>query len=188
MDGAAAAAAVAAASVCTFEQWTDVRGVYSSATDSSTPLSTPHQLPLTTNARVPNVPLLYSAYATSGQFHLIQQYCGGGDLLAALQRRQGRGFPERVVAAQFAAPLLRTLEAMHGAGVVHRDVKLENIFLSDGGHPYLGGERCACRQQWVSGQGGADGGLARDWIAASRNCPCSPSFCLFFFFSPPARF
>jgi serine/threonine protein kinase len=36
-------------------------------------------------------------------------------------------------------PLLTTLEAMHAAGVIHRDVKLENIFLTDAGRPLLGG-------------------------------------------------
>ncbi|GBF94697.1 aurora protein [Raphidocelis subcapitata] len=87
---------------------------------------------------VPNVPTLHAAYAVRGQFHLVQQYCGGGDLAAALARRGGRGFPEAFVAARFAAPLLRTLAAMHGFGVVHRDVKLENVFLAADGAPFLG--------------------------------------------------
>jgi len=46
------------------------------------------------------VPRLYSAYAARSQFHLIQEYLPGGDLLAALQARRGRGFEEAVVAEQ----------------------------------------------------------------------------------------
>lgn len=40
--------------------------------------------------------------------------------------------------AQVAAPLLRTLAAMHAVGVTHRDVKLENIFLDASGAVKLG--------------------------------------------------
>lgn len=39
---------------------------------------------------------------------------------------------------QVAAPLLRTLAAMHAVGVTHRDVKLENIFLDASGDVKLG--------------------------------------------------
>jgi serine/threonine protein kinase len=39
---------------------------------------------------------------------------------------------------QIAAPLLRTLAAMHAVGVTHRDVKLENVFLDDSGAVKLG--------------------------------------------------
>jgi len=39
---------------------------------------------------------------------------------------------------QFAAPLLTTLHAMHAAGVIHRDIKLENILLDERGRPCLG--------------------------------------------------
>jgi hypothetical protein len=46
----------------------------------------------------------------------------------------------RPLRPQFAAPLLTALEAVHAAGVLHRDIKLENIFLDEAGAPYLGGE------------------------------------------------
>lgn len=39
---------------------------------------------------------------------------------------------------QVAAPLLRTLAAMHAVGVTHRDVKLENIFMDASGAVKLG--------------------------------------------------
>jgi hypothetical protein len=48
---------------------------------------------------VPNIPHLWSAYSVRSQIHLVQEWCAGGDLRAALAERQ-HGFPERVVAAQ----------------------------------------------------------------------------------------
>ncbi|KIZ04148.1 Calcium-dependent protein kinase 13 [Monoraphidium neglectum] len=86
---------------------------------------------------VPNIPHLWSAYSVRSQIHLVQEWCAGGDLRAALAERQ-HGFPERVVAAQIAAPLLCTVDAMHRAGVAHRDIKLENVFLDGRGRPRLG--------------------------------------------------
>jgi hypothetical protein len=51
-------------------------------------------------AGVPRVPRLLGAYASRSQFHLVQEYLPGGDLLAALQARKGQGFPEQTVAKQ----------------------------------------------------------------------------------------
>lgn len=43
-----------------------------------------------------------------------------------------------ILTLQVAAPLLRTLAAMHAVGVTHRDVKLENIFMDANGAVKLG--------------------------------------------------
>jgi hypothetical protein len=64
------------------------------------PFTPPPPRPTPALPSVPYVPRLWSAYAGGSQFHLIQQFFGGGDLLAALQARGGRGFPEHVVAQQ----------------------------------------------------------------------------------------
>lgn len=77
------------------------------AANGLAPLPNPQPPPTPTAAlppsdpkpRVPNVPRLYSAYATASQVHLLQEWCAGGDLRAALAQR-GCGFPEQLVAAR----------------------------------------------------------------------------------------
>ncbi|MGE0708397.1 MAG: protein kinase [Planctomycetota bacterium] len=70
-------------------------------------------------------------------FHLGRSYCAmelvrGGDLEAALER----GLPrERVL--ELLADVARTLARCHADGVVHRDVKPQNILLDERGAPRL---------------------------------------------------
>lgn len=87
---------------------------------------------------VPNITHMWSAYSSQDRFHIIMEYCQGGNLLDFLKTQQPHGVPEHWLAAAVAAPLLRTLAAMHAVGVTHRDVKLENIFLDASGAVKLG--------------------------------------------------
>ncbi|WIA20019.1 hypothetical protein OEZ85_005888 [Tetradesmus obliquus] len=86
---------------------------------------------------VPHITHMWSAYASQDKFHILMEYCCGGNLLERL-KAAAAPMGEQQLAAQVAAPLLRTLAAMHAAGVTHRDIKLENIFADAAGHPKLG--------------------------------------------------
>lgn len=63
---------------------------------------------------------------------VIMELLEGGDLLSALSKRRGNTFTEADAAKVF-HPVLRGLEYLHGRGIVHRDLKLENILLADEG-------------------------------------------------------
>lgn len=58
-----------------------------------------------------------------------------GETLSARLRREGP-LPPGVVTG-IADGLLRTLAGLHGAGIVHRDVKASNVFLGDDGSVWL---------------------------------------------------
>jgi hypothetical protein len=84
----------------------------------------------------PNILTVYEGGVTrSGQAYLVTEYAPRGTLGERLARRGPVPWPEAVVTG---IKLAGALETAHRRGVVHRDVKPENVLLSDYGEPLLG--------------------------------------------------
>ncbi len=62
-----------------------------------------------------------------GRFYYVMEYLNGEDL-GALVKREGKLPPERAV--ELIAQAARGLHEAHRAGILHRDVKPENLFLA----------------------------------------------------------
>ena len=74
--------------------------------------------------RHPNIVRLYEIFESSTHLYLVQELCSGGELF---QRILDRGsFTERD-AAKFVRELASALQHVHAMGIVHRDVKPENL-------------------------------------------------------------
>lgn len=79
--------------------------------------------------RSPYVARVYQVLQEGEDVLLVQEYLEGRTLRSWLE--EGRVFSEGEIAALF-LQLCHGLEAFHGAGLIHRDVKPENIFLCGG--------------------------------------------------------
>ncbi|XP_071715774.1 protein kinase PINOID 2 [Rutidosis leptorrhynchoides] len=84
----------------------------------------------------PFLPTLYAEFDASHYSCLVMEFCPGGDLHAARQRRPSKCFS--ISSAKFyAAETLLALEYLHMMGIVYRDLKPENVLVRDDGHIML---------------------------------------------------
>ena len=80
----------------------------------------------------PNIIKLYDVKVKKDYIYLVMEYCNGGSLLDALNQykeRNGKPFTEDIV--QFLMKqILSAVECLHKHGIIHKDLKLENILLN----------------------------------------------------------
>ena len=79
----------------------------------------------------PNVVGIYDQGEDAGRVYLVMEYVDG-QTLRALLRERGRLTPGEALSVL--EGLLAALAAAHAAGIVHRDVKPENILIDEAGH------------------------------------------------------
>ncbi len=72
------------------------------------------------------IPRLYAYFAEGGQFYLIQEYIEGQTLTQKLQQQ---GILSEIEVKEILINILLILEYVHSKGIVHRDIKPDNIIL-----------------------------------------------------------
>jgi len=82
----------------------------------------------------PNVCRIYDLIDAEGEELVSMEYVDGETVAAAIRRRAPFDLDE---ATRVATQLLAGLEAVHAAGIVHRDVKPENVMLTRAGRVVL---------------------------------------------------
>ena len=80
----------------------------------------------------PNIIPIYNAGEVDGQLYISMRYVEGLDLKQLIQR-EGRIDPARSLS--FAGQLGSALDTAHARGLVHRDVKPQNVLISSGAGP-----------------------------------------------------
>ena len=82
------------------------------------------------NLNHPNIVGIYDWGQEQGTYYIVMEYVVGRSM-ADVMRSTGRLSPDR--AAEIASDVAEALSAAHNAGLVHRDIKLGNIIVSDDG-------------------------------------------------------
>jgi len=80
----------------------------------------------------PNIVASHDVYEYENEIQMVMECCEGGELYDAIQNSRTRNFLEsngEQSVAYIVKQLLSALEYIHSRGVVHRDVKPENILL-----------------------------------------------------------
>lgn len=80
----------------------------------------------------PNVVPIYSFGATDGHLFLAMRYIEGSDLQGYLERAASNAL-DPAEAISILSPIAEALDAAHGKGLVHRDVKPANILIEGEG-------------------------------------------------------
>jgi serine/threonine protein kinase len=87
----------------------------------------------------PHVVSLLDVFETDDEIQLVMEYCQGGELFDVIQRKRNQALDslDKVYryseskAARIVSQMLSVLVELHSRGIVHRDVKPENILLTN---------------------------------------------------------
>jgi aurora kinase len=85
----------------------------------------------------PSVIALYAAWRERDAVFLALEWAPGGNVYSFLQRQPHKKLKERVAAPLIVAPTVSALAHVHSLGMIHRDVKPENVLLTRSGEVKL---------------------------------------------------
>ncbi len=92
---------------------------------------------------------LYGHFSTPTKLYMVLRLAPGGDISKMIARQERNDFCFSSSVAQFViAQVILAIEYMHGRGILHRDIKTENILIDENGYCLLAdmGLACLCEE------------------------------------------
>ncbi|OMJ85159.1 hypothetical protein SteCoe_13549 [Stentor coeruleus] len=76
----------------------------------------------------PNILKVYEYFEDEGKYYIVMEFCRHGDLFDRLQKVKKFSEP---TAAKIIKQIFSALNYLHGQKIIHRDIKLENVLVSE---------------------------------------------------------
>ncbi|RPD54376.1 hypothetical protein L227DRAFT_354117 [Lentinus tigrinus ALCF2SS1-6] len=89
---------------------------------------------------------MHACFQTETRVYFVMEYVSGGDLMIHIQREQ---FSHRQ-AKFYASEVLLALEYFHANGIIHRDLKLDNMLLTLDGHVKVADYGLCKEEMWFA--------------------------------------
>ncbi|XP_050928900.1 LOW QUALITY PROTEIN: serine/threonine-protein kinase Nek5-like, partial [Lates calcarifer] len=90
------------------------------------------EVTLLSKMKHPNIVSFITSFEERGSLYIVMEYCDGGDLMKKINMQKGVPFTEEQIVGWFVQICLG-LKHIHDKKILHRDIKAQNIFLTDGG-------------------------------------------------------
>ncbi|XP_068185071.1 serine/threonine-protein kinase Nek5 isoform X2 [Antennarius striatus] len=90
------------------------------------------EVTLLSKMKHPNIVTFVTSFQERGSLYIVMEYCDGGDLMKRINLQRGVPFTEEQIVDWFVQICLG-LKHIHDKKVLHRDIKAQNIFLTNGG-------------------------------------------------------
>ncbi|XP_059172523.1 serine/threonine-protein kinase Nek1-like [Physella acuta] len=84
-----------------------------------------------------NIVAYVESFEEKGTLYIVMNYCAGGDLNGKINERRGQLFSEDQILDWF-VQLCLAIKHIHDRKILHRDIKSQNIFLTNTGTVQLG--------------------------------------------------
>ncbi|XP_063355586.1 serine/threonine-protein kinase Nek5-like isoform X2 [Pelmatolapia mariae] len=94
--------------------------------------SSKKEVTLLSKMKHPNIVTFIQSFQERGSLYIVMEYCDGGDLMKKINIQKGVPFTEEQIVDWFVQICLG-LKHIHDRKILHRDIKAQNIFLTNGG-------------------------------------------------------